>query len=187
MTERFRPSAFLATTPSRGTPARQIVEPAPDYYGGVRPRHDAPATPKKKDFHVIKPEAQGGSADPLTPIREAIDAARSILDLEPDWDGTGSDAYDADTWNAATGFLAAQAAYALNARAKIPVPDIAPGPNGSIDLVWQEADFRLLLNVPRGGKSIGYWGQNRLVEIKGRIVEPLADHKELFLWLMKAS
>ncbi|MDI3287791.1 hypothetical protein [Polyangium sp. 15x6] len=153
------------------------------HYGGLHRRQLVDMSTWKGK--TTKQEHTRAATDPLAHIRKAIEAARCILDLEPDWDGEGSAAYDPVTFNAAVDFLAAQAGQALAAKVTIPAPDIAPGPNGSIDLVWQEPKYRLLINVPHGGRPIGYWGRNSVVEIKGQIHEPSVDHKELFLWLMK--
>lgn len=186
MTDKIYTTALLETSQSY-THRVIVAPPVRTYHGQVLRRDLLSQATKPKSIQVVKRESLTAPADPLAHITAAIEASRSILALEDDWDGNGSERYDESTWKLATGFLAAQAAYVWSAKVKLRTPDIAPGPKGSIDLVWQEEDFRLLINVPPAATALGYWGQNKALTVKGTITDLGADHKELFLWLTKRS
>ncbi|MFQ5677782.1 MAG: hypothetical protein ACE5G1_17970, partial [bacterium] len=43
----------------------------------------------------------------------------------------------------------------------IPTPKITPGPNGSIDILWKSANYRLLINIPDNPKKqASFYGDN---------------------------
>lgn len=94
-----------------------------------------------------------------------------MLDWGDNWDGEGSPGYSAATWERAADFLAHSATelWQRHSRA-IPVPDIAPGPNGSFDFHWQVSDRELLLNLPANLDSlVDFYGDTSDGEsIKGR-------------------
>lgn len=179
MTDPFRYSG--AVMGPRGSSKGRLLE---DYHSPRSCGYGSPPRPKQIQAYISNPEPP---IDPIAHIRSAIEVSREILDLEEDWDGNGSIAYDKATWHAATSFLLRQAQNAWFAALMMPSPDVAPGPNGSIDIVWQETSFQLLLNVLPGGNQISYWGRNKAIEVKGKIADLSADHKELFLWLMRTS
>ncbi|AUX48809.1 uncharacterized protein SOCE26_103500 [Sorangium cellulosum] len=162
------------------------VEQPRDYYGTQPIKAFPGPASKMQHSHALSRERPDLASDPLAHVRDAIEASKKLLDLPNDWDGEGSQAYDRRTWDRATRFVATQAAYLWNAKAVLPAPDIGPGPNGSIDLAWQEKVFKLLINVPRGADVITYFGRSKSADVKGTIRDSVADHKELFLWLMKA-
>src|SRR5947209_3603501 len=93
------------------------------------------------------PAIQEGSAPKpaiLTPIVEAIEKSRYVLDLPEDWDEAGGRPIEAATWARATDLLSETAA-AIGAA--LPVPRIGPCSDGSIDLYWTTPTFTLLINV----------------------------------------
>lgn len=100
---------------------------------------------------------------PLAPLADEIERSRQILDLEDNFDGEGSPAYSLDTWERATRFLLANAVFAFECLDIVPpVPDITPGPQGSIDIFWQSRSQELLLNVPADPSArASYYGDDR--------------------------
>jgi hypothetical protein len=83
-----------------------------------------------------KDEPHQCSSPPVPPsIQRVIDASRSILALQEDWDDEGSPGYSESTWRRAVDFLIRQATFAQHIVGRdLPVPKILPGPKGSIDL-----------------------------------------------------
>jgi hypothetical protein len=85
----------------------------------------------------------------LGAIDRAIERSRSMLELQPDWDGEGSPGYAPATWERMAKFLRREATLSWNDRGHaMPVPRISPGPDGSIDVHWVGEGYRLLLNIP---------------------------------------
>lgn len=79
----------------------------------------------------------------------AVEQSRYFLAWEDDWDDEGSPAYDEAVWRRATDFLLRAATTLLERyHAVAPPPDIAHGPDGSIDIFWRDDNRVLLLNVP---------------------------------------
>jgi hypothetical protein len=65
-------------------------------------------------------------------------------------------------------------------------PDIAPGPDGSIDLHWDYPAYEMLINIPRDESSMaGFYGDDRgRISIKGKF-DPSQVNEGLLLWLMR--
>ncbi len=119
-------------------------------------------------------------------LEEAITESKSILLLEDDWDGEGGAKIEESTWLAATQFLTR-----LDAQVQrgIPIPNIGPGPDGSIDVFWQKANLSLLLNVEKIGRATFHGSKcrnngERTVQVNGVILDLTIDHSGLFFWLM---
>jgi hypothetical protein len=69
--------------------------------------------------------------------------------LEADWDGEGSAAYERAVGERATDFVVKNAKALWNTFGRrMDVPDIAPGPKGSIDVHWKTRRYELLVNFP---------------------------------------
>ena len=122
-----------------------------------------------------------------TLIEEEIQRSRKILDLEADWDGDGADAYSQETWQKSVSFLRNLIDRLLRYEIDIEaseelIPEILPGPNGSIDLEWETDFFDLLINIPKEGERASYYGddygENR---IKGNL--DILDPNPNFLFL----
>lgn len=77
-----------------------------------------------------------------TTLLEEIEYSRRILTWEDDWDGNGSIAYQEATWRRAVDYAKETVALGQD------TPHIYPGPDGSIDLLWQTTEYILLMNVP---------------------------------------
>ena|SRR5579863_1747211 len=84
----------------------------------------------------------------LNHVADAIEKSRWMLELEDDWDGEGSPAYSTETWRRAASFLLKNALSLWQDRgARIDAPALHNGPEGSIDIYWETADRKLLINV----------------------------------------
>src|SRR5262245_7329836 len=120
-------------------------------------------------------------------LLEAIKESGSILNLEHDWDGEGSSTYDESTWIRATNFLKTNAlSLSNNSGLHIPIPEIDPGPHGSIDLHWRTRSRELLINIPHDPNQLaGYYGDNFADEkIKGKL-NTSEENVWIMMWLMK--
>ena len=85
----------------------------------------------------------------LNSVAESVRASRSIIDLEDDWDGEGSPGYDEAVWERAGRFVLNNALQLWRESGRvIRPPDIFPGPDGSLDLLWESGEATLLVNVP---------------------------------------
>ena len=121
----------------------------------------------------------------LAPLADEIERSREILDLEDNFDGGGSAAYSQETWQGATRFLLANAIAAREWLALVPpVPNITPGPNGSIDIFWQSGSQELLLNVPADPSArASYYGDDTDASIMKGWLTP-ADRNSTLLLLL---
>ncbi|CAM3390775.1 hypothetical protein [Zobellia roscoffensis] len=74
--------------------------------------------------------------------------AKYILDLEEDWDDEGGNVYEEDVWKQSAEFLISYLKWIKNIYdGVLYMPKMYHGPNGSIDFVWDEEDFRFFLNI----------------------------------------
>jgi hypothetical protein len=97
----------------------------------------------------------------LQEIEEAIEGSRSLTDLPEDWDDAGAKQISKSTWSLATELLrnAARTAYRRYCYS-LPVPNIGPCADGSVDLYWSTPKFTLLINVrPDEEKHSDYYGE----------------------------
>ena len=68
----------------------------------------------------------------------------------------------------------------------LPVPQINPGPDGSIDLFWKQPTWELLVNVPENAnESASFYGEDQT----GHTIKGSLDTSEpnlgVIVWLMK--
>lgn len=91
-----------------------------------------------------------------------VENSKYILALENDWDDEGSVAYQEATWKKAIQFTSNYAKWVFDETSRvIPTPKIAPGPNGSIDILWKSSNYRLLINIPDNlKKQASFYGDN---------------------------
>jgi hypothetical protein len=125
----------------------------------------------------------------LRPLAEEVVRSREILDLPDNFDDEGSPGYEDATWLRAVGFLLSNAMQLWNDRGMVtPVPDIGPGPYGSIDLDWRIPRRQLLLNIPVDEHAeVKFYGDdgNFGHVVKGTL-ELADDNSWLMLWLASA-
>lgn len=115
-----------------------------------------------------------------------IERAKEILALPEDWDGEGSASYSPATFARAAEFLKTHSEFLHDFGLVMPVPAIAAGPNGSIDIHWKRASWELLVNIPADvSKMASFYGDDYGVQqIKGT-VNPETCNSGLAAWLMK--
>jgi hypothetical protein len=107
--------------------------------------------------------------DELQEIAKEITSSRYILDLEAE-DEVAAKPYSEATWRRAATLLARMCLSLFTEdRERIAAPKILPGPEGSIDIHWDKADYELLINIPADpGASAAFYGDNRAKsKIKG--------------------
>ena len=72
----------------------------------------------------------------------------------------------------------------------IDAPKILPGPDGSIDLLWDKQSYRLLLNIhPHPEQIVSFYGDNRTAvpHIKGDFYLSDEPVRAIMLLLKKAK
>jgi|CXWL01.1.fsa_nt_gi hypothetical protein len=119
-------------------------------------------------------------------LKKAIAASRSLLVLKPDWDGEGSPGYTENTWQRMERFLIDHSAYLQKTYGvDAPIPEIHPGPDGSIDLLWKSNSYELLVNIPTNPDSpASFYGDDKgSLSIKGKL-HPSKFNQGLLQWLM---
>jgi hypothetical protein len=111
-------------------------------------------------------------------IENAISKSRWILGQPVDPESVDSEGYSEAVWNRAIDFLrrSANSLVIRTGRDLVP-PEILPGPQGSIDLHWDEPNFEMLINIPRQATApAGFYaddrGENKL---KGTLSTDSAD------------
>ncbi len=99
-------------------------------------------------------------------------------------DDEGAPLYSREAFNRARRFLEAQSAKAKKMYSVFaPIPDIGPGPDGSIDLHWKSKDRELLVNIPADKPAI-YYGDNYGVAKHRGTLDPTTSDFGVILWLM---
>ena len=87
-------------------------------------------------------------------ISEEIEKSKYILELEDDWDGDGGISYKKSTWTRAIKFLTSYSKSLFeNNLCVLNRPKIYHSENGSIDILWKNESYRLLINIPQGEDS----------------------------------
>jgi hypothetical protein len=119
----------------------------------------------------------------LAHISAAIESSKSMLDAV---DEAGQQLFSKATWQRAVEFLSAYARRTWeSAGAKIPAPEILPGPDHSIDLYWKGSSYELLLNIPADlAHPISYYGDDDSGNsVKGTVTS--VENRGLLLWLIQ--
>jgi len=97
----------------------------------------------------------------LTDLAIAIDKSQYILKLEPDFDGEGGAPYSKETWLKAVHFITDYAKWLFDVfNKRIETPKIYHGPEGSIDLLWENKRFNLLINIPASAEMATFYGDD---------------------------
>lgn len=127
------------------------------------------------------------SKDKFLGLKEALALAKgALLSLKEDWDGEGSPGYSPKTWQRMSSFLEAHCAHLVKTCGiSTPIPQILPGPSGSIDLLWKAESFELLLNVPADSTvPASFYGDDRgSISIKGKL-DTSKINQGFLQWLM---
>jgi hypothetical protein len=93
-------------------------------------------------------------------VEESIESSRGILGLGDNWDDDGAKAVPRDTWERAAGFVrkVARDVY-RRTRREVPAPKISPCVDGSVDIFWQNGQFKLLINIPDKAMPLEFYGE----------------------------
>ncbi len=141
------------------------------------------ATPQAK----IPPQPRQDLPPNFQELMAEVNRSSRMSEWQDNWDGDGSPAYTKATLARAADFLlrnvtALWAEYKLSA----PVPDIAPGPGGSLDLDWHDTNRELLVNIPADpNKPATFYGDDRAnIKLKGSL-DTSADNVWLLMWLTR--
>jgi hypothetical protein len=117
----------------------------------------------------------------LSHITRAIEASRDLLAT---YDENDQPVCSRDTWERAVRFLSAYARRLWEKfGVKVGAPQILPGGEGSIDILWSEPQYELLLNIPADQASPAtYYGDDRVGNsVKGTVAS--IENRGLVLWL----
>lgn len=127
--------------------------------------------------------------DHLEHIVEAIAVSKSTLELKNDWDGEESSGYSQTTWDRMQKFLIDHARAMWNQIGiSIPAPQILPGPDGSIDMLWKTDDYELLVNIPSDPMSfVSFYGDDRDRSTVRGTIDPARTNQGILSWLMTHS
>ncbi len=121
-------------------------------------------------------------------LEAGIESAHEKLTaLADNWDGEGSAEYKTETVNSAAEFLMSQDRLLRELRGiSLPVPQINPGPDGSIDLFWKQPTWELLVNVPENAsESASFYGEDQTGHtIKGSL-DTSVPNLGVIMWLIK--
>lgn len=122
----------------------------------------------------------------LQQIKEAVTASHRMVELQENWDRDGGTAISEATWQRATDFVLRISTELCNRFQVSPsVPDIAPVPDGSVDIDWRFNGHELIVNVPADSSAnVGYYGDDGSGghSIKGKL-DLNAPNQWLFFWL----
>jgi hypothetical protein len=124
----------------------------------------------------------------LAHVFDAIVSSQRILNLKDNWDDEGSKAYNESTWRRATEFVREHTLWVWeHHEVVVDAPRITPGPEGSIDIHWEDANRELLVNIPADptGRVTFYGDDKGETRIKGVLTGIAAEHG-LLVWLTKA-
>lgn len=143
-------------------------------------------TSNYKDGELEK-KKENDSFDISVSLKKSINDSKCLLELTDDWDGEGSLGYSELTLNKTIEFLEENArSHFLNSGVWVTAPEICPGPNGSIDLLWKLEDRELLINIPVEESGLAdYYGDDLGINtIKGKL-NLTEKHEWILMWLMK--
>lgn len=125
----------------------------------------------------------------LSKLAKAIEESLYILELEANFDDEGSVEYDFATWERTIDFLVNYAKWALDAyNTIIETPNIYHGPDGSIDLLWKNQIYKLLINVPREiEKPASFYGDDYNMDVIKGTFDPSKCNRGLLMLLLKSK
>lgn len=126
----------------------------------------------------------------LKELYEGIEQSKYILESEIDEEDEKSDIYKPETWIRAIKFIVDYAIWHLDFTNHIvDAPDIYDGPDGTIDILWEKPNYRILINIPDLEKSrtASFYGDDyKFEEVKGKF-NPEDYNKCLFLGLLSKN
>ncbi len=184
-----------------GVPKQQT--PAPSQFEGIKPATRGGSAWTLEFANAVKAMLEMAGVRPLASLKlgyisreepapstlASLDASirksRSILTEK--WYGDDAIALSEDTWKRAASIIWKMAWQLSREGLEVPVPDIAPLVDGSIDVDWTINNREILLNVPASSdRPVEFYGDdgNRGKRIRGSfdVAEPA---KWLLMWLME--
>jgi hypothetical protein len=93
-----------------------------------------------------------------TGLITAIESSRRLLALGPSWDDADAKPIAFDTWSVATRLLR-DTVINCGGDVDVPIPNISPCSDGSIDLFWKLANFTLLINIKPSVNKSDFYGE----------------------------
>jgi len=93
----------------------------------------------------------------LNHIEKVIEDSKYILNLEDDWDSEGAQQIPEIIFNRAIDFIRKYSKNIFEDEIIISAPIISPLRDGSIDLLWQSSNSRLLLNIKNTSELTGFF------------------------------
>jgi hypothetical protein len=122
---------------------------------------------------------------PLKSVYEAIEKSKYILDLKENWDDEGALGYDFEVWKRAALFISKLSTKIFKSYGQIiKAPKIYHGPNGSIDIYWENESFNLLINIPKIGLGT-FYGDNYKNNKSEGVFDPEIINTNIFPFLIK--
>ena len=95
-------------------------------------------------------------------IDPAIARIRDLSLLEDDWDGEGNRSIPPEVIDLGIVFLRKAIRILSHPGNPLPpTPSVGPGPQGSLDIIWESTSFRVLVNLAETGKAT-YYGEDSL-------------------------
>jgi len=126
-------------------------------------------------------------SESLDELSREIQAAQKLLTLEDNWDGEGSPGFSKTTLGRAAAFLHRHMLWVWERYGVwLQAPRILPGPDGSIDMHWQTANYELLVNIPAdpSAPATFYGDDYGRSSIKGAF-NPSVFNLGLVTWLLR--
>lgn len=117
----------------------------------------------------------------MNEIEALIARSAHILEWLDDWDGDGAKAINKQAWERAIRWVRA------NLCGGDPLPDIGPGPDGSIDLWWKDnGRFAFLMNIEAEGLASFYGDKPDGQTVKGDLSLE-ADALWITEWMVRGA
>jgi hypothetical protein len=111
--------------------------------------------------YTLNGNSLGDIPNDLLYLFETIEKSKYILDLQDDWDDEGSEGYEELSWAASIKFILNYAKTLYDDfNVKIDIPKIYEGPKGSIDIIWETAKYRLVVNIDKNGEDAMFYADN---------------------------
>jgi hypothetical protein len=149
----------------------------------VRPGHWIKVQTVERELLESITEGQSQDSD----LEKAIEDSTYIRALPENWDDAGSLAINPRTWERAVTFLRASSLRLLQeCGMHLEVPQILPGPAGSVDVHWQNDHFLMLINIRPAGPSDFYGETRDGLTIKGTFI-PETHDQGILSWLKQRT
>jgi hypothetical protein len=123
-------------------------------------------------------------------LAETLRKARELTGLADNWDDEGSLGYSIETWRRVRRFLLLQSSLSAKVfQMELPIPQINPADQGSMDVFWRLPRRQLLVNFPKQSESpITYYGRDETGRntVTGR-TQDSDPRQDLVAWLIQTT